>query len=102
MHPSNHLLSTSISEAASSVAIGGGIGSNVSSFMCSCTEITPSRLASTGMTVFEGLLRGSGIAKGDLVKGVEVDGGVGDGDAWLIAADADGMFHLGSATHRGS
>ena len=85
-----------------SVAIAGGTGSRVSSFMWSCTEINPGRLASAGTTVFEGLLRGSGIAKGDLITGVEVNGGVGDGDDWLIAADVNGVFHLGSAINRGS
>ena len=87
---------------SSSVAIGGGSGSIVSSFICSCTDITPCRLASAGITVFEGLLSGSGMANGDVIAGVEVDGSVEDGDDWLIAADVDGMFHLGSAITRGS
>ena len=80
MPPSNH------PPTSSSVAIGGGSGSDVSSFIYSCTDITPCRLASAGITVFEGLLSGSGMVKGDVIAGVEVDGSVEDGDDWLIAA----------------
>ena len=87
---------------SSSVATGGGRVIDVSSFMYSCTEMIPCRLASAGITVFEGLLSGSGMENGEAIVREEVDGRVEDVDDWLIAADVDGMFHLGSAITRGS
>ena len=85
----------------SPVATAGGIGSRVSSCIYSCTDTIPCRRASAGITVFEGLLIGSGIANGDVITGAEGRDVAGTGDVWLAAAGVDGGFHLGSANIKG-